>query len=530
MHASKVCLQGWQRALFAVLLLPLLVSCEAIWGDLSRPNHKNCVSFPGSCRFDIEYCHPERETCVPYGPSCGVGQPSCDGTGPDQICYEQLGRCATNVILDAVEPATGPASGGIPITLNGRYFRPGMQVYFDQTPAPQVDFVSQSKLVATLPNSMGRLGPSIVRLVHADGGETERSGLFSYSAGQISFIQQPDSLSTSYAEDLILTDLNLDGITDVAVYGSNLLSSLLGDGTGYFQQPMPVPANTKLTGELAIGDINGDGYVDLIAPAEGLTMPSNGVLNMYFNNQFGKLQYNDQLTLGTGIRATHVVIGDMNNDNKPELLVATIDLMSQRNIVVFAGQGGGRFSTQPTTYSFTQTYIFQQITHLRMVDMNNDGYADFVVSGRFAPNAGSSLSGILAVIGRASMFATSSYEKTHDLSNFPSTSIVSDLNGDKIADIISSVDIGTTNVVTVILGAGGGSFEPPLQYQINSSQRFTRLQAHDFDGDGNLDILLWDPRIARLRLLLGSPNGNLRNHDQEFTLTSPPTTIKARDA
>ena len=530
MHAFPVSLRRAQRALLGLLLLPLLVSCEAVWGGLSRQNFKNCVAYPGNCRQDIEYCHPELESCVPYGPACGLGLPSCAPTGPDQICYEQLGRCATNVILDSIEPPIGPASGGIPITLNGRYFRNGIKVYFDQNLSPSVEVVNQAKLVATLPASQGRLGPAIVRVVQADGGETERSGLFSYSSGPVSFAPQPGSASAVQAEDLALVDLDQDGTTDLAAYGNNTVSSTLGDGTGYFQNIMPVSGYGKLSGDIAAGDLNGDGYEDLVVPADNITNPTDGVLNIFINNQAGKLQYSDFVPVGTKLKATRVGIGDIDADGKVDLIAAVVDSSNQYSILAFHGLGSGRFATQGSPFAFTQPYSFQQISNLRMLDLNNDAAPDFVISGKIAPMAGSPFNGLLAVVSMKGQFPTSAFERIQDLSNFPSSVFVSDLNRDKIPDIIASVDIGSSNTVIVLIGMGGGAYGPPIQYQVGSTIRFTRLVAADFDGDGSIDVLLWDPRAARVRLLIGSPAGSLRNQDQDFLLPTAPSVVKARDA
>ena len=529
MHASQVSLRGTQRVLFALLLLPLLVSCEAIWGGLSRQNFKNCVAYPGNCKQDVEYCHPERETCVPFGPSCGVGQPPCEPTGPDQICYEHLGRCATNVILDTVEPPLGPASGGIPITINGRYFRNGIKVFFDQHVSPHVEVVHQGKLVATLPSSMGRLGPSIVRLVQADGGETERSGLFSYNVGQVNFSPLQDATSTLFVDDLALTDLNQDGVIDLAAYGNNSLFSVIGDGTGYFANLMPVSGYGKLSGDIAFGDINGDGFDDLIAPTESITNPDDGVLIIFMNNGQGKLEFNSQIPLGSKIKATRAGIGDLDADGKVDLLVAIIDGAGVHSLVAFRGLGFGRFSSTASGYAFTQPFTFQQISNLRMLDLNNDAAADFVVSGKITTMTGGTVNGVLAVVSSKVQFPASAFERVQDLLNFPSSVFVSDLNQDKIPDIIASVDVGTNNAVYVLIGAGGGMFNPPAQYQVGSAHRFTRLISGDFDGDDNLDILLWDARVARVRLLLGSPVGVLRPQDQDFLLPGLPSAVKARD-
>lgn len=293
---------------------------------------------------------------------------------------------------------------------------------------------------------------------------------------------------------------------------------------------MPVSGYGKLTGDIAFSDINGDGFDDLVAPTESVTNSDDGVLIVFMNNGQGKLEFNSQLPLGSKNKATRIGIGDLDADGKIDLLVAFIDGAGIHNLVAFHGIGAGRFSTQASGYGFTQPFTFQQISNLRMLDLNNDAAADFVVSGKMTTMGGVTATGILAVVSSKIQFPTSAFERIQDLFNFPSSIFVSDLNQDKVPDIVASVDVGISNSVYVLLGTSGGMFNPPVQYQVGSPHRFTRLLSADFDGDDNLDILLWDARVARVRLLLGSPVGVLRPQDQDFLLPGLPSAVKARDA
>src|SRR5207245_2087821 len=62
-------------------------------------------------------------------------------------------------------------------------------------------------------------------------------------------------------------DLNGDGILDLAVtnQGSNNVSILLGDVTGAFSAATNYAVGTNPR-SLAIGDVNGDGVPDLVVP------------------------------------------------------------------------------------------------------------------------------------------------------------------------------------------------------------------------------------------------------------------------
>ena len=49
--------------------------------------------------------------------------------------------------LGSISPSIGPSSGGIPVTLSGGGFTPGMTVTFDDVPASQIQLLSATQMV-----------------------------------------------------------------------------------------------------------------------------------------------------------------------------------------------------------------------------------------------------------------------------------------------------------------------------------------------------------------------------------------------
>lgn len=90
-------------------------------------------------------------------------------------------------------------------------------------------------------------------------------------------------------------------------------------------------------------------------------------------------------------------------------------------------------------------------------------------------------------------------------SNAPTTVSVTrlttgDLNRDGHADIVA-LNQGT-NLITVLLGVGGGTFNSPMTYQ--TLKQFSRIEIGDFNNDQKLDIALAG---AGLGLALGDGQG-----------------------
>src|SRR5207249_3114619 len=112
-------------------------------------------------------------------------------------------------------------------------------------------------------------------------------------------------------------DLNADGKPDLAAanadYGSSGVSVLLGNGDGSFGAKADVgTAGTPIP--VAIGDLDGDGELDLAPADSGFLANTVAVLLGNGDGSFGvKAEY------GTGNHPYSVAIGDLNGDGKPDL-------------------------------------------------------------------------------------------------------------------------------------------------------------------------------------------------------------------
>jgi len=147
-----------------------------------------------------------------------------------------------------------------------------------------------------------------------------------------------------------LRDLNGDGHLDLAVnstdavhnYGSPSISVLLGTGTGAFGARTDY-ATLGRTSSAVLGDLNGDGNLDLT-----VTDPTVGVevLLGTGSGAFGS----PQIVLGShpfSVGSTYsIALGDLNNDGNLDLVAAN---WGWSTVSVQLGTGQGTFST-PTEY------------------------------------------------------------------------------------------------------------------------------------------------------------------------------------
>ncbi len=186
--------------------------------------------------------------------------------------------------------------------------------------------------------------------------------------------------------NLALGDFNHDGKLDLASSGNQLA---LGNGDGTFRTPVTIDPNPPPYGYggIAAGDLNGDGWADLVltqAEDDGLyvllnnqrghfipskivndggpTVPvlvdleNNGILDVvvalsvdyaavYLNDGKGNLTFTQQIIYPAGEWFTPMTVGDVNGDGIPDIL-----LPGGGDVRVALGNGDGTFNIVPTNF------------------------------------------------------------------------------------------------------------------------------------------------------------------------------------
>ena len=121
-----------------------------------------------------------------------------------------------------------------------------------------------------------------------------------------------------------VADVNMDGKPDLIVAGPNSgIDVLLGNGHGSFQSPVAYDAEGYPYISIAIGDVNGDGILDLVGAKRIGPDNSTGLVNVLLGNGDGTFQSPLSYPSG-GTDAWSVAIGDFNSDGKPDVVVANL--------------------------------------------------------------------------------------------------------------------------------------------------------------------------------------------------------------
>jgi len=107
--------------------------------------------------------------------------------------------------------------------------------------------------------------------------------------------------------------------------------------------------------------------------------------------------------------------------------------------------------------------------------------------------------------------------KTIEVGKNPTSVVTGDLNGDRVADLITT-NIGSDSL-SVLIGIGDGNFRDPVTIRMTEQPRAVVL--HDFNEDGKLDIAVATAGNNRVTILLGDGTGQFTRGDSYPAVRSP---------
>ena len=167
-------------------------------------------------------------------------------------------------------------------------------------------------------------------------------------AGDGSFAPAPGSPFAAHQgakphnHGLAISDVNSDGSLDLTTSNQddNSVSVLLGNGRGDFTPAAGSPfAVGRAPYPHAVGDVNGDGSLDIVTPNVG----SNNVTVLLGDGRGGfKPAANSPYAVAA--RPYYIAVGDVSGDGKPDLMTTHDDL---NLVTTLLGDGRGGFAAAP---------------------------------------------------------------------------------------------------------------------------------------------------------------------------------------
>jgi len=288
-------------------------------------------------------------------------------------------------------------------------------------------------------------------------------------------------------------DVNNDGLPDlVTLNQANLstigpLSVFLNNGTGGFAAPINIVDTNLNPFDAAIVDLNNDGKPDLVLASGGLTTG----LHVRLGNGTGNFPTGS--FIGTEPASPVIAAADFNGDGNVD--VATCN--SNNQLRVLSGNGTGGFGTAAT---FTTAATCQDLV---AADFNVDGRPDLAVAMRLAPSD----RGVQVFLNTGTSFGS----PVNVTAAAAEELVVADFNRDCIPDLAAAqFASGPNNTpIFILLGNGTGNFTSTT---INVTNFPRYMAVGDFNRDRKVDLAVRrninsSPTANSLTILPGNGSG-----------------------
>ncbi len=325
----------------------------------------------------------------------------------------------------------------------------------------------------------------------------------------------------NFADSVAVGDFNRDGLLDIAVsyLQDNDVQVLFGNGGGGFAAGATYSVGSQPFW-IASGDLNGDGYPDLVTTNTNVAGTA-GTVSVLLNNKNGTLA--SAATYTVGKQPYQVAIGDLNGDGYPDLAVTNYTTGStQGSVTILLGSKTGTFTVQPTALATCATPYGVAIG-----DFKHDGFPSVAVTCyttsqlEVFPNNGN------GSFGTPYMYTVGN--TINSLAPNPASIVVGDFNRDGNLDIVTGNT--TANNISFFAGNGDNTFNASVE---SPSLNFPdSIVAGDFNGDGILDIAGVAPNFNAVEVTLGVGDGTFGTIQQraagQFAAKTQPWALAAGD-